>query len=866
MASAGEISVRLTALTAEYRQRMREAAGDTSNLRDTLKTLGGVAGVSFAGMSALIAQTSKAFGESARAGKELALAFKATGQMADIPALKDFATNLQKTTNFEDDATIGSMGLLASFKLNEDQIKLLTPRIQDVAEFMGVDLNQAARMVGTSVTTGTNALQRMGVAMNDAQQAAFGAATQSQRVAMMADLMRQKLGGAAQELASPFKQLGNAVGDLQEEVGGLFYDTLKGGASALRDVIGGVTESIASLSPEAKETAGNLTLFATGAAGVTAAAAGLGVALPSLVEGFSRMAPVLAFMGAAAAAVVGVVGALGAAKIAWDGNLGGMRDTLTSWADSIKETFSKVGDFLNQYVVRPFIYASAYLAGQTRAMADETWKTYQSSNAGVDTSGLGTAASAVGDIVRNVVDALKQSMGAGVDVLGGLFKPLAGGLTGLLPRMSPAVAGAGDAGGAVDWGIRSEADRIVRGVRQGVDEFTLRVAEDMDGVSDRFSRVKVIADDVFTDAQMAILDSGGTMVDDVTGAVNGLGRVFNWLADTVGPNVASTIADALGKVAGAFTGDASAPGRRRPGEPPPPPVSTIVGTTVLGAVEQQGLAGSLVQSGIKGVASGGPFGAIAVVLADLFTHSKGFAQVLSLASSGLQQIADLLGSFAKQLVPVSNVTNMVVGFLSEQLTPVLDALNTVIGGAFFYALKYLTLSIAYVIKGLGEAWNGMVRGIAAVFDKLGDIELFGVGLGFMHGWADSIRKGLINMNGLDDAIAKLNATTLDQASATQDATDAQVAQADAMEQLLNVPAGYKLALARFEAAQGNSFGGSSAVPTTTTPLVDNSTVIENITVVATDPEDAYRKIRRCAERDNIIRTGGQNVGPRYVIP
>jgi hypothetical protein len=187
---------------------------------------------------------------------------------------------------------------------------------------------------------------------------------------------------------------------------------------------------------------------------------------------------------------------------------------------------------------------------------------------------------------------------------------------------------------------------------------------------------------------------------------------------------------------------------------------------------------------------------------------------------------------------------------------VLDALNDVIGGAFFYIVKYVTLGIAYVVKGLGAAWNGIVGAIAWVFDRIDDVlGWFGIDTNL----GGALRKLQINMDGLDRAITNLNSMTLKQASASYEAADAAEKTADAMEQLTNVPQGYKIELARYNAAVGDQRGWDPNAPRVGDiiphgPITPNTT-IGSVTIVSDDPEQIWRDLVHVIARDSVVRTG-----------
>ena len=102
-------------------------------------------------------------GEQKRVEDQLAVALGRTSQ-----ALLDQASALQQTTGFGDEAIIGAQAQLAAFTDNEEQIKKLTVATLDFATAQGMSLNEAAKLLGKSIGSSTNALSRYGVTVNGA--------------------------------------------------------------------------------------------------------------------------------------------------------------------------------------------------------------------------------------------------------------------------------------------------------------------------------------------------------------------------------------------------------------------------------------------------------------------------------------------------------------------------------------------------------------------------------------------------------------------------------------------------------------------------------------------------------------------------
>ena len=110
-----------------------------------------------------------AWGQQERAIVKLNTALRATGIYAPQTSrdLQQIAKDLQATTTFGDEMTLQSMALMQSLaRLNSDGLKAIMPSVMDFAVGMGIDLNTAVRLIGKTLGSNTNALERYGIAID----------------------------------------------------------------------------------------------------------------------------------------------------------------------------------------------------------------------------------------------------------------------------------------------------------------------------------------------------------------------------------------------------------------------------------------------------------------------------------------------------------------------------------------------------------------------------------------------------------------------------------------------------------------------------------------------------------------------------
>lgn len=163
------------------------------------------------------------------ADRKLEQALKNAGEEASdaAPRLRQVARELQGISNFGDEAIITAQALLLSFGEvgGEEGAALLSHNLVDTAAGLAktsgeaVDLNTIAQALGRALTQGAGALSRYGVSMTEAQKAQFNAAQGMEKVRLLSEILDQNFKGLAAATVDPFKQMKNAVGDLQEVIG-----------------------------------------------------------------------------------------------------------------------------------------------------------------------------------------------------------------------------------------------------------------------------------------------------------------------------------------------------------------------------------------------------------------------------------------------------------------------------------------------------------------------------------------------------------------------------------------------------------------------------------------------------------------------
>lgn len=141
--------------------------------------------------------------------------------------LQDYASQLQRTTTFSDEAVISAQSLLLSFSnIRGDNFTRTTDAVVNLSARLGKDLSSSAILVGRALNDpveSLNALSRSGVKFTENQEKVIKSLVESGRLAeaqgIILDTLDQKFGNAA---VAARNTLGGALDGLKNSFGELF--------------------------------------------------------------------------------------------------------------------------------------------------------------------------------------------------------------------------------------------------------------------------------------------------------------------------------------------------------------------------------------------------------------------------------------------------------------------------------------------------------------------------------------------------------------------------------------------------------------------------------------------------------------------
>lgn len=232
MATIASLNIVFRGITGPLKSAVGSAKSTISSLKSSVLSLSGA--MTGLGLGLSLGSVVKAAGDAERETRKLDAVLKSTGNAAGFTTeeLKKFAADLQAITVFEDDATVGAMAVLATFKKIQGPIfKEAVQSAMDLSTVMGQDLHSSIMQIGKALNDpikGITALTRAGVSFDEAQKKAIHSAVEAGNVLkaqqMILAELRSEFGGAAaadaMTMAGAIEQMKNAWGDMAETIGG----------------------------------------------------------------------------------------------------------------------------------------------------------------------------------------------------------------------------------------------------------------------------------------------------------------------------------------------------------------------------------------------------------------------------------------------------------------------------------------------------------------------------------------------------------------------------------------------------------------------------------------------------------------------
>lgn len=357
--SAGSIEVELTGDSSELSDALDQATQSVNQTNASLRTLAKISAAAFAAIGTGVGLAFNELEKIRQAEGQLESAVMGAGAAFDIniDTLKKYAGELSRTTKFSKAQITSGMAMLESFGLTEKQLLALTPKVTQLATFMGNDLNQVANAMGKSFFTGAGALSEQNLALTDLQKASFGALDMGGKVAMLMEIIENNVRGANESMTQTagvaFTKMTHATGGLLAEFAKLIEaPVIQFFTEGLTPAIHFVTDAFAGLSGPIKSAIVIISVAATAITGLTIAvvAFSTAAAVPAIAAfgaAIALVGPIIAVIVAKIAALVAIGLAL---KVAYEKNLFSIRNFVDSVAYGFKETGEAIKDAFDWFI------------------------------------------------------------------------------------------------------------------------------------------------------------------------------------------------------------------------------------------------------------------------------------------------------------------------------------------------------------------------------------------------------------------------------------------------------------------------------------------------------------------------------------
>ena len=229
-------SLKSLAKTAASAMPFGKVGGVQKNINGLTSSLKGLAGVAAAAFSVKqildFAKASKeAYNTQIEQETKLTTIMKQRMGATDaqIDSVKQLAAEQQKLGVIGDEVQLAGAQQVATFLQESDSINTLLPAMNDLlAQQNGLnattsDAVNIGNMMGKVLQGQTSALKRVGISFSDAEEQVLKYGTESERAAMLAQVITNNVGHMNQALAQTDagkqKQLANTMGDIKEQFG-----------------------------------------------------------------------------------------------------------------------------------------------------------------------------------------------------------------------------------------------------------------------------------------------------------------------------------------------------------------------------------------------------------------------------------------------------------------------------------------------------------------------------------------------------------------------------------------------------------------------------------------------------------------------
>lgn len=274
MADDSSLLIKINADAANVTAAYQNIMDQTEDLQGSLENIALAAGVAFAGLTAQVGLSVKAFAESDTASRQLSDSMQDQGIFTEDLKQKylEYADQVSAVTGISKTQIVQAEGVAQSYLGQIPVTKELTQAIADLSVKQGVSLTEAATEMGKAIGNGTGALLRMGLQFTEG-------ATEADRFQQTLDFVNVKAAGAATAISPielALKKLSSATEESEVQLGSIF-------APALTKIV----DLLTSFMKPSSDAAGEMKIFEaaliTAGLAVTGLATAIGIGVPVVI-------------------------------------------------------------------------------------------------------------------------------------------------------------------------------------------------------------------------------------------------------------------------------------------------------------------------------------------------------------------------------------------------------------------------------------------------------------------------------------------------------------------------------------------------------------------------------------------------------
>jgi hypothetical protein len=312
MSKSSDLVINIIGNSKDINKDLKNLEKQSKNLEQKLSSVAKTSSIAFAGLTAAIVGTIKAFRADEQAAFRTEQVIRSTGKAAGITAqeISKMSQELQDVTTFADDTIQSSANLLLTFtNIGKETFPRATKAVLDLSTAMGVGLREAALQLGIALNKpieGVGALGSVGIEFTNQQKAQIKVLTETNQVAeaqaIILEELEKQFGGTAEAAAKGtgvFIQLNGVLKDIFGIIGENIFKRIEPFVQKLKEIALTIRDG----NPKLLELTSNLLFFGTAITGVIAGISALGLALIAAKAG-------LVALGLSGAIVVGALTAI----------------------------------------------------------------------------------------------------------------------------------------------------------------------------------------------------------------------------------------------------------------------------------------------------------------------------------------------------------------------------------------------------------------------------------------------------------------------------------------------------------------------------------------------------------------------------